>query len=118
MRSPKSPLGWLLAKEWRELWSARAWWLMLLAAGPLVGLSFINSVQQYAELSGLNGTAEGVGEAFSPLVGVWAPTFSVASTYTARKVQANASVIGSRTSATSGLARKLKFHSARSGCST
>ena len=76
MRSPKSPLGWLLAKEWRELWSARAWWLMLLAAGPLVGLSFINSVQQYAELSGLNGTADGVGEAFSPLVGVWAPTFS------------------------------------------
>ncbi|HEX6463243.1 MAG TPA: hypothetical protein VFZ98_02265, partial [Vicinamibacterales bacterium] len=30
----------------------------------------------YAELSGLNGTAAGVGEAFSPLVGVWAPTFS------------------------------------------
>ena len=69
-------MRWLLAKEWRELWSARAWWLMLGASGPLVGLSFINSVQQYAELSGLNGTAEGVGEAFSPLVGVWAPTFS------------------------------------------
>lgn len=49
---------------------------MFAAAGPLVGLSFINSVQMYAEMSGLNGTADGVGEAFSPLVGVWAPTFS------------------------------------------
>ncbi len=76
MRSPRPPIRWLVAKEWRELWSARAWWLMLAAVGPLVGLSFINSVQAYAELSGLNGTAEGVGEAFSPLVGVWAPTFS------------------------------------------
>lgn len=76
MRSRKSPFRWLLAKEWRELWSARAWWLMLVVTGPLVGLSFINAVQMYAELSGYNGTTAGVGEAFSPLVGVWAPTFS------------------------------------------
>lgn len=76
MRSRRSPLAWLLAKEWRELWSARAWWLMLGATGPLIGLSFINAVKMYAELSGLNGTAVGVGEAFSPLVGIWAPTFS------------------------------------------
>jgi hypothetical protein len=44
--------------------------------GPLVGVSFISAVQTYAEASGLNGTAAGVGEAFSPLVGIWAPTFS------------------------------------------
>ena len=44
--------------------------------GPLVGVSFISAVRTYAEASGLNGTAVGVGEAFSPLVGVWAPTFS------------------------------------------
>jgi len=44
--------------------------------GPLVGVTFINSVRTYAEASGLNGTAIGVGEAFSPLIGVWAPTFS------------------------------------------
>src|SRR5439155_825568 len=44
--------------------------------GPLVGVAFISAVRTYAELSGLNGTAGGVGEAFSPLVGVWAPTFS------------------------------------------
>jgi hypothetical protein len=72
----RSPFAWLVAKEWRELWAARAWWLMLLVTGPLVGVSFINAVQMYAELSGYNGTAAGVGEAFSPLVGIWAPTFS------------------------------------------
>jgi hypothetical protein len=33
-------------------------------------------VRTYAEVSGLNGTAGGVGEALAPLVGVWAPTFS------------------------------------------
>src|SRR2546430_5423786 len=56
--------------------ASRAWWVMLLAIGPLVGVSFISAVRTYAEASGLNGTAVGVGEAFSPLVGVWAPTFS------------------------------------------
>src|SRR2546428_7949394 len=44
--------------------------------GPLVGVSFISAVNTYAEASGLHGTAAGVGEAFSPLVGIWAPTFS------------------------------------------
>lgn len=72
MRSRK----WLLAKEWRELMASRAWWLMLLAIGPLVGVSFISAVTAYGELSGVNGTAAGVGEAFSPLIGIWAPTFS------------------------------------------
>ena len=83
MRSPnatggplRSAFAWLIAKEWRELWSARAWWVLLLVTGPLVGVSFINAVQMYAELSGYNGTTAGVGEAFSPLVGIWAPTFS------------------------------------------
>src|SRR5262245_44498625 len=51
---------------------------MLVAIGPLGGVSFISAVRTYAEASGLNGTAvgQGVGEAFSPLVGIWAPTFS------------------------------------------
>src|SRR5437899_8619387 len=55
--------------------ASRAWWILLLAIGPLVGVSFISAVRTYAEASGLNGTAAGVGEAFSPLIGVWAPTF-------------------------------------------
>ena len=67
---------WLLGKEWCELVSSRAWWVLLAAMGPLVGVSFISAVRTYGEVSGLGGTAAGVGEALSPLVGVWAPTFS------------------------------------------
>src|SRR5712692_9342733 len=67
---------WLLKKEYRELVASRAWWVLLLAMGPLVGVTFISAVSTYAEASGLNGTTAGVGEAFSPLIGVWAPTFS------------------------------------------
>ena len=76
MRSRRTAFAWLIDKEWRELLASRAWWIMLALIGPLVGVSFISAVRTYAELSGLNGTAAGVGEAFSPLVGVWAPTFS------------------------------------------
>ena len=76
MRLRKTPFIWLLEKEWRELLASRAWWVMLVVIGPLVGVSFISAVRTYAELSGMNGTTAGVGEAFSPLIGVWAPTFS------------------------------------------
>jgi ABC-2 type transport system permease protein len=75
-RSALTPYVWLLRKEWRELLASRAWWVMLLLIGPLVGVSFISAARTYAEASGLNGSAAGVGEAFSPLVGIWAPTFS------------------------------------------
>jgi ABC-type transport system involved in multi-copper enzyme maturation permease subunit len=75
-RSTIKPFVVLLRKEWRELMTSRAWWVLLLLMGPLVGVSFISAVRTYAEASGLNGTAVGVGEAFSPLVGIWAPTFS------------------------------------------
>ena len=56
--------------------ASRAWWVFLAMMGPLVGVSFISAVRTYAELSGYGGTVDGVGAAFSPLVGVWAPTFS------------------------------------------
>jgi len=72
----KSPFRWLLEKEWRELQVSRSWWVLLIVMGPLVGVSFISAMQKYAEVSGLNGTSAGVGEALAPLVGVWAPTFS------------------------------------------
>jgi ABC-2 type transport system permease protein len=74
--SPRSPFLWTLNKEWRELIFSRAWWVFLVLMGPLVGVSFISAVRTYAEASGLNGTSAGVGEAFSPLIGIWAPTFS------------------------------------------
>lgn len=76
MSSLPSPSRALLSKEWRELMVSRPWWVMLAAMGPLVGMSFISAVTAYGELGGVNGTAAGVGEAFSPLVGIWAPTFS------------------------------------------
>ncbi len=76
MRSPRSAFLWLVDKEFHGLIASRAWWVLLLAMGPLVGVSFISAVRTYAEVSGLNGTAAGVGEALSPLTGVWAPTFS------------------------------------------
>jgi ABC-2 type transport system permease protein len=76
LHSPRPPFVWLLEKECRELVVSRAWWVLLLAMGPLVGVSFISAVRTYAEVSGLNGTAAGVGEALSPLIGVWAPAFS------------------------------------------
>jgi ABC-2 type transport system permease protein len=76
LRSRRPAFVWLLEKEARELVAARAWWVLLLGMGPLVGVSFISAVRSYAEVSGLNGTSAGVGEALSPLIGVWAPTFS------------------------------------------
>jgi ABC-2 type transport system permease protein len=75
-RRPRSPFAWLLEKEWRELMVSRPWWILLIVMGPLVGVSFIGAVRTYAEVSGLNGSSAGVGEALAPLVGVWAPTFS------------------------------------------
>jgi len=74
--SRRSAMWWLFKKEWRELAASRAWWVLVVAMGPLVGVSFISAVRTYAEASGLHGTTAGVGEAFSPLVGIWAPTFS------------------------------------------
>lgn len=76
MRLRRLAWWWLLEKEGRELLACNSWWVLLVAMGPLVGFAFIGSVRTYAEASGLNGTAAGVGEAFSPLIGIWAPTFS------------------------------------------
>ena len=72
----RSAFWWLLDKEWRALVTSRSWWILLVGMGPLVGLSFISAVRTYGEVSGLNGTSAGVGEALSPLIGVWAPSFS------------------------------------------
>jgi len=72
----RSAWSWLLEKEARELGAARSFWIFLVAMGPLVGVSFIGAVRTYGEVSGLGGSAAGVGEALSPLVGVFAPTFS------------------------------------------
>lgn len=73
MPSRRGAFVWLLDKEWRELVASRSWWVLLGVIGPLVGVSFISAVRTYGELSS---SPSGVGEAFSPLIGIWAPTFS------------------------------------------
>jgi hypothetical protein len=74
LRSPSATV-WLFRKEWRALMASSSWWVMLVLIGPLVGVSFVSATRTYAELS-VHDAAAGVGEAFSPLIGVWAPTFS------------------------------------------
>lgn len=72
MRS-RSPFVWLLRKEWRELMASRAWWVLLALTGPLVGLSFVDGVRAFAEVSA--GAGAGCGAACAPLIGIWGPTF-------------------------------------------
>jgi ABC-2 type transport system permease protein len=65
----------LFSKEWRELTVSRAYWLLLLAVGPLVGHSFINAVNLYAEASGVGGRPAALPQGLTPLDGMLAPTF-------------------------------------------
>lgn len=73
MRSPR----WLLlaSKERRELSASRAYWLLLLMIGPLVGHSFITAVDLYAEASGIGGGAAALSQGLTPLDGILVPTF-------------------------------------------
>lgn len=76
MRSHRGAWTWLLRKEWRDLISSRSWWVMFALMGPLVGVSFINAVRSYAEVSGQGGTAAALSDTLFPLDGIVAPTFS------------------------------------------
>ena len=73
MRSPR----WLLlaAKEFRELLASRAYWLLLLMIGPLVGQGFIAAVNLYAEVSGSGGGPAALPQGLSPLDGILVPSF-------------------------------------------
>src|SRR2546425_5254040 len=71
----RSRFGWLLAKEFRELMASRAYWLMLLMIGPLVGHSFITAVDLYAEASGIGGGPAALSQGLTPLDGIVVPTF-------------------------------------------
>jgi ABC-2 type transport system permease protein len=66
---------WLVAKEFRELMASRAFWLLLLMIGPLVGHGFITAVDTYAEASGIGGGPAALAQGLSPLDGVLVPTF-------------------------------------------
>jgi len=65
----------LIAKEWRELLASRAYWLLLLMIGPLVGQAFISAVKLYAEASGSGAGPAALPQALTPLDGILVPTF-------------------------------------------
>lgn len=65
----------LLSKEWRELFASRAFWLLLLMTGPLVGHGFITAVNLYAEASGIGGGPSALAQGLTPLDGIFVPTF-------------------------------------------
>jgi ABC-2 type transport system permease protein len=73
LRSPKWFL--LIAKEFRELLASRAYWLLLLMIGPLVGQGFITAVNLYAEVSGTGDAPAALAQGLSPLDGILVPTF-------------------------------------------
>jgi ABC-type transport system involved in multi-copper enzyme maturation permease subunit len=73
LRSPS--LVKLLGKEWRELLTSRAYWLLLLMIGPLVGHGFITAVDLYAEASGIGGGPAALAQGLTPLDGILVPTF-------------------------------------------
>ena len=60
-------LGTLVAKEWRDLLASRAYWLLLLMIGPLVGQAFITAVNLYAEASGAGGGPAALPQGPTPL---------------------------------------------------
>src|ERR1039457_1484879 len=72
---PSGSFGWLLSHEWRELLASRAFWLLLLMIGPLLGHSFITAVDTYAEASGAGGGPAALAQGLSPLDGILVPTF-------------------------------------------
>ena len=65
----------LLRKEFRELFASRAFWIMLLIAGVLVGHAFITAVNLYAEMSGAGGGPAALAQGLTPLDGVLVPTW-------------------------------------------
>jgi ABC-2 type transport system permease protein len=68
-------LSLLIVKEFRELMASRAYWLLLVLIGPLVGHAFITAVDLYAEVSGRGGQPAALAQGLSPLDGVLVPTF-------------------------------------------
>jgi ABC-type transport system involved in multi-copper enzyme maturation permease subunit len=63
----------LLGKELRELAASRAYWLMLLVTGALVGHAFIDACSLYAEASGAGGGAAALSQGLDPLTGIVVP---------------------------------------------
>jgi ABC-2 type transport system permease protein len=65
----------LTAKEFRELLASRAFWLLLLFVGLLVGHGFITAVGLYAEMSGSGNGPAALPQGLNSLDGVLVPTW-------------------------------------------
>ena len=70
----RSQWRWLLAKELRELSASRAFWLLLIVTGALVGHAIMSATGLYAEASGAGGGASALSQGLSPLEGIVVPT--------------------------------------------
>lgn len=65
----------LVDKDRRELATSRAWLVLLVLIGPLVGHAFVTAVDSYAEASGGSGGPAALAQGLSPLDGIIVPTF-------------------------------------------
>ena len=65
---------WLLEKEFRELTASRAFWLLLIVTGALVGHAIVSATGLYAEASGIGGGPSALSQGLSPLEGIVVPT--------------------------------------------
>jgi ABC-type transport system involved in multi-copper enzyme maturation permease subunit len=65
----------LIAKDARELVASRAFWLLLLVVGMLVGHAFMTAASTYAELSGAAGGTPVLAQGLNPLDGIVRPIF-------------------------------------------
>jgi ABC-type transport system involved in multi-copper enzyme maturation permease subunit len=65
----------LVAKEFRELLASRAFWIMLLIVGALVGHGFMTAVGLYAEVSGNGSGPAALPQGLTPLDGILVPTW-------------------------------------------
>jgi ABC-2 type transport system permease protein len=74
-RRPTSSLVLLLGKEWRNLLSGRAFWLLMLLLSPLVGYSYIQAAVLYGEASKTAAQLPDVAGNLSPLDGILVPSF-------------------------------------------
>ncbi len=64
----------MLEHELRELSASRSYWLMLVVIGALVGHALTDSVDIYAEASGIGGGPAALAQGLSPLEGIVVPT--------------------------------------------
>jgi len=65
----------LLKKDCRELGASRAFWLMLIFVGLLVGQGFTTAVRLYAEMSGAENGPAALPQGLTPLDGFLVPTW-------------------------------------------